>query len=106
MANGVGRFASGAIGGGSALAATGNPWLIGAGALGGGLLSVLGEEPGLTEAEKRSNVLTLEGQELSNRATRQGLRSAKRIEKEEKRRERKKRSIGKLLTPYFKNLRR
>lgn len=106
MANGARRFASGAIGGGSALAATGNPWLIGAGALGGGLLGILGDEPGLTEAEKRSNVLTLEGQELSNRAQRSQLRTAKRMEKEEKRRTRKKRSIGRLLTPYFKNLRR
>lgn len=98
------NIAQGAIGGGAAFAATGNPWLIGAGALGGGLMGAFADDSERDRLIAEQNKLTLQGLKQQNQLGGINLRSARRLEREDRQRTSKKGTIGRQLGNLFSRL--
>ncbi len=94
----------GTIGGGSALAPTGNPWLIGAGIIGGGLLGAFDSGSELSPEEEAFNRLTLQQQQQNLAIGDISLRNARRLASKELQANTRRRNIGKQLGGLFRAL--
>jgi len=97
-------ISQGSIGGGSALAATGNPWAIGAGVIGGGILGALQEEEDPGGIIAKNNRLTLQGLKQQNQLGGLNLKTARRLDKEDTRATQKKNTISRQLGNLFSRL--
>jgi hypothetical protein len=95
-------FGEGFFSGGTAGAkmSGGNPYVTGAAAAGMGLISYFGGAP-QRRLEKKANKLSLQGMEQDLELGQFNLSAARRADKEERERQKRKETFGRLLGEYF-----